>query len=288
MWRYTSYIQRGLSHIRRDTECQDAVNIRENEACIIAALADGLGSLPYSRIAAETAVQEICRFFLGLEKRLQEENTDQLKHDLLLRVQQAVQEKAEKETISISMMDCTICFAYICKKDGWAVSGYLGDGAVLIFTDQGVQRQSDNNISANGTCALMDRNAEANFEIHFWNPAETAVLGFILTSDGLEGELYLKALTNVKQIAADYFNVLVLDENPEKWLKDKIEALTAAGGFEDDISIAVLSRANAPVTLAPDPTWLCSCGARNQLQHTYCCKCGMDFTYLYQHICFED
>ena len=56
-WKHHSYYRKGLSHVQEDTECQDAVGIVETEDVVSAALADGIGSLRYSHIAAQTAVE---------------------------------------------------------------------------------------------------------------------------------------------------------------------------------------------------------------------------------------
>lgn len=43
LWRYESCLRQGTSHIESNTNCQDSANIREDEFCIVAAVADGLG-----------------------------------------------------------------------------------------------------------------------------------------------------------------------------------------------------------------------------------------------------
>ena len=63
MWKYESYLQKGNSHIKSDTDCQDSVTVKENDQIIVAALADGLGSLKYAEIAARTVTQRVCEFF---------------------------------------------------------------------------------------------------------------------------------------------------------------------------------------------------------------------------------
>ena len=55
----------------------------------------------------------------------------------------------------------------------------------------------------------------------------------------------------------------------------------SGGELDDDISIAVLSRAEDDVLFPQDVTWLCACGARNRLENSYCFRCGRDFLTLY-------
>ena len=60
----------------------------------------------------------------------------------------------------------------------------------------------------------------------------------------------------------------------------------SGGELDDDISIAVLSRAEDDVLFPQDVTWLCACGARNRLENSYCVRCGRDFLTLYSRVSF--
>ena len=62
MWKTFSLKQKGLSHEQSNTCCQDNVLISQDDRWIVAALADGLGSLRYSEVAAEVATTTVCNF----------------------------------------------------------------------------------------------------------------------------------------------------------------------------------------------------------------------------------
>ena len=294
MWKYTSYFKKGLSHEKAGTKCQDSVLVKEDDNCIIAALADGLGSLKHSDIAASIATNTVWREFSALGRTLlnleSDESRETLARTLLQEVSDQIHDNTADMDLSPSEMDCTLIFVYISKVHNYAITGRLGDSAICVIKNTESVAITESNHSANGTCAVLDKDAYAHMDISVWDIEADDVLGFILTSDGLDNELYQKGSLHVNQAAQDYFNALAVSSAPTQVIQKKIEALTASADspFDDDISLAVLSRADSAISFPSDPTWLCSCGFRNRLQDTYCRKCGNDFSLLYQNVCFRD
>lgn len=294
MWRYTSYLKKGLSHEKTGTECQDSVIVKEDEVCIVAALADGLGSLKHSNIAATTATRAIWKLFASWGAKKIEMNSDEAKQlfaqNLIQEISKQIYEKAACMGVEPSDMDCTLVFVYISKVYNYAITGRLGDSAICIIKSDGSIAINDSNQSANGTCAILDNDAHAHMEISIWDIAAEKIYGFILTSDGLDNEIYRKGSLHVNKAAEDYFNSVAISSEPAQIIQRKVAELTAEenSSFDDDISIAVISRAKKALTFPDDPTWLCTCRARNRLQDTYCYECGKDFSVLYQNIRFRE
>ena len=187
-------------------------------------------------------------------------------------------------------MDCTLVFVCILKNENKAIIGHLGDSAICIIGEKKSIAINDGNRSANGTNALLDNDAIDHFCIRLYDLNKLKIQGFILTSDGLENELYMKGSDYVNQAAEIYFNAWYHNDKPITIIQDRIKKLTEIEGtpFDDDISIVVLSRANKAIQMPEDPTWLCTCGYRNNLQVTYCQKCNKDFSVLYQNIKFKN
>lgn len=293
-WKYTSYLKKGLSHEKAGTKCQDSVIVQEDEHCIVAALADGLGSLKYSDVAASTATLTVWEFFASLGHNKITIESDEGKQafakDIIQRIAQKVNDKAVGMGVPTSTMDCTLVFVYISKDHNYAITGRLGDSAICIITKDGSIAINDSNQSANGTSAILDEDAHEHMEISFWDIEADKIYGFILTSDGLDNELYRKGSVYVNKAAEDYFNSVVISTDPNEAIQSKIAELTAEedSPFDDDISIAVINRATSAISFPDDPTWLCTCGERNRLQDTYCYKCGKDFSVLYQNVRFKE
>lgn len=295
MWKYTSFIKKGLSHEKNGADCQDSVVIRENDKCIVAALSDGLGSLENSAVASSCATAAVWDLFssLGDKKIPYNEKSfkpDSFRNELVTKIKDMMLTKAQEMNIPEKSMDCTLVFVYVSKLHGYAITGRLGDSAICIIKDSGNIAICADSASANGTSAMLDKDSVEHMHIAFHKLEDNDIKGFILTSDGLDNEIYRKGSSHVSMTAEDYFNAPVLSDNPQKIIGNKINLLTSSpdSAFDDDISIAVLSRAESPISFAKDPTWLCRCNTRNRLQDTYCQNCHADFSVIYQDIRFRE
>lgn len=290
-WKKLKYLQKGVSHVQNGTNCQDSVLIFENEDCIVAALADGLGSLKHSEVAAQTATETVCKCFSKLNSPLEQfETKEDLAKHILDAAVMSIQKKAIEMDVPLNEMDCTLMFVCVLKSTNYAIIGRLGDSAVCVIADPKSIAINDGNKSANGTNAILDKDAVEHFEIQILDLDKNNVYGFVLSSDGLENELYMKGSDHVNKIAELYFNAWFTADDPVTVIADRISKLTEIAGtpFDDDISVAVLSRADEAIILPADPKWLCTCGFRNHLQTTYCQQCHKDFSVLYQNIRFRD
>ncbi|MEE0954246.1 MAG: protein phosphatase 2C domain-containing protein [Eubacterium sp.] len=290
-WKHVEYLQKGLSHLKDGSDCQDSIRVYEDKECITAALADGLGSLKASALAAQTATETVCAFFATIKEPLKRFSGKKgLADQLLKAVVSNIRKKAADSEIPLKEMDCTLVFACILKKENRALIGRLGDSTICIIAGSKSTAWNDGSESANGTNAVLDTDASDHFEIKVLNLENSGIEGFILSSDGLENELYMKGSGHVNKNAEFFFNAWYLAEDPGMFIEERIRKLTSIKNtpYDDDISIAVLSRANGSISLPEDPTWLCSCGSRNPLAVTYCQKCGKDFSVLYRNIRFKE
>lgn len=292
MWKTLSFKQKGISHKQSNTCCQDNVCISQDDRWIVAALADGLGSLRNSEVAAEAATNTVCDFPASLLEKIIKRGNG-IENDVIAAVTDSVKEKAAGLSIPVSELDCTLVFVVVDKKSNDAAVGRLGDSAALIIRESDSMVISDSDHSANGTNAILDTEASKHLYLQTFDLERDGIVGIILTSDGLDNELYLKGSKHVQRIAGLYFNAVSVsktEEDAKKVIEERISKLTEAtdSQFDDDISLAVLSRIDFPIEMQDDPTWLCSCGARNYLQQTYCHKCHKDFSILYQDIRFRD
>lgn len=291
VWKKLKYLQKGISHAQNGTNCQDSVLIFENEDCIVAALADGLGSLKYSEVAAQIATETVCKCFSKLNNPLEQfENKEDLAKHILDAAVMNIQEKAIEMGVPLNEMDCTLMFVCVIKTTNYAIIGRLGDSAVCIIAYPKSIAINDGNKSANGTNAILDKDAIEHFDIQIIDLDKNNIYGFILSSDGLENELYMKGSDHVNKTAELYFNAWFTSDDPITVIAERISKLTETEGtpFDDDISVAVLSRTDEKIILPADPKWLCTCGFRNHLQTTYCQQCHKDFSVLYQNIRFRD
>jgi len=222
-WKLVSLVRKGLAHSADGAECQDCVKVVETDSLLVAALADGLGSLPYSELAARTATQAICDYFTQLRPDLLRDAAPS-PEELLFSVQSAIEALAGERSLSLADMDCTLSFVCVSKPDHRAVIGLLGDSAVCVMGSEQSIVMNHGNATASGTYAVLDKDASEHLLIRSVDLDAYGILGFILSSDGLENELYVKGSSRIKQIAASYFNTLMDPDGAERairggWIK---------------------------------------------------------------------
>ena len=299
-WNYAFDARQGLSHIRNGRKCQDCVLVQNGKRCLVAVLSDGIGSREYSEVAAETTVTALCGFFaecnldalnLIFLNAVSQEKCEQFKQYLVFELGKAVRAKADNLGIALANMDCTLVFVCVAFDRNQALVGRVGDSAVCVIRREGKSESiADSGFSSNRTHTLLEADAPRQMELRVIDLSDEDIAGFILTSDGLNNELYMKGNDWVCHNAQEYMNALPgqTSENARKTLSARLDDLTTdyPDIFRDDISYAVLSRVQEPVSLPDDPTWLCTCGERNHLWETYCRRCHMDFVKLYRNANF--
>ena len=282
-WKYAFYRQTGLSH----GVCQDSVDVYADDTRVIACLCNGLGSLKNSDVAAQETVKNVIGLFRAVPNAPKPQ-TDlaPFRRKLIAELQRRLKAVAAERDLALDSMDCTLLFVCLFLKQKMAMIGSLGDSALCVIRDDKPPALfCDSDFI--GTRAVLDNDAAEHLQCSVF-PLDGHVKSILLTSDGLENEIYYKGLTHVAKNTELYLNAM-LRNDPEKIMQKRIKELTAAEDtvFDDDISIAVLSCLDCPIRLEDEPTWPCLCGAENLLVDTFCSECSRDFLDLYKNVDFR-
>lgn len=280
-WRYYSQSWIGVSHIQKNQPCQDAVNIVETNQLIVAILADGLGSLGNSDVASETLVNDLPSFFEELHFDYSSDEKELMR--LILKESQILlTQEAKKRSIALDSMNCTLLFVCIDKTTQIALVGQVGDGAICILHENNAELfyRPEKHV-ANSTATVLN-NCESDCTLQVIDLKKNNIIGFILTSDGLRGEIYSE-IGCVRKNAQFYFNVLIEDSAiAHKKIEKRKQYITSDNiQLMDDISLCVMSCAQTEISLPEDVTWLCHCGHRNDLSSTRCELCNCDIVKLH-------
>lgn len=288
-WITASVSKTGLSHQENHTECQDRVRIY-HDGNITAALADGVGSLSNSAYAAEYATDYTVEWFR--ENRMQlaiaDDPLEVVRRGLIPTISEKIRHSAEQSGLHPRTLDCNLVFVYILTERNGAICGRLGDGAVCIMADR-CEAMCAPVGSANRTDTVLYSRAVDCLQLK-WIPLTPDILGFMLTSDGLDDVLYMKGQNFVRKTAEPFFNAAQFD-NPQGRLNQLVQKLTDdCPSYDDDISVAVISRAEKAIELETDPTWLCSCGHRNELHWNTCTgqRCRKSLADVYEKYSFDE
>lgn len=291
-WKIAGHLRTGLSHAEDNQGCQDYIFIDENRTFggSVTVLADGLGSLVNSAKASKAATRAVSEWLLTNYEWISNQdadNKDRISREVLMEARRAIQ--STKEDAQINDRDCNLAFVVVLQNV--AVCGCLGDCAVCIISrEDGHHRVLTNNASiANATSTVLTADAKQFLIVH--ENLEN-VRGFLLTSDGTEGEIYRKSSKRLLKNTELYFNSVFAGETKEEWetaLSKRVEELQLSQSkhFDDDISIVVMSCTEDPLSMPADPKWLCRCGHRNSILTTYCSVCHADILDIYDDESFN-
>lgn len=303
-WKVTGAVVTGLSHRRENTPCQDRIAILPVEHGMnyhAAALADGVGSLQNSHIAAKLATDKAVDWLSSNRDRLfQEARTTALEKkrlndlaaELLEEIRAVIRQQAALQSMDLRSMDCNLAFCFVDEEQDKAFVGQLGDCAVCIVCDDSDKSRSRvlnvQGYLANSTDTVQSKGSEERMNMTIVPLSEKGpgggklLYGFILTSDGLENVLYRKGSRYVCKQAEHCFN---LDEaNRAESLRELLtDAQESFDGYlDDDLSVVVLSCAEGKVTLPREPHWTCKkCGAENLGVETRCHQCAESVLTMY-------
>lgn len=137
--------QQGAYHIQRNIVCQDYHYIKKvSEDCIIAAVADGLGSESHSDVASKIAATESVEFCVSnFSPDLTEAEILQLISNSFIQALKKIVDEVTERKDDINQYDTTLCLAIY--KGGDVFFGQSGDsGAIVLCKDghyEGITRQ---------------------------------------------------------------------------------------------------------------------------------------------------
>lgn len=292
-WKNYTYCKRGLSHLEEGSVCQDFVQLQERGAYAAAALADGIGSLRQSHLAAQTAVAVTNLWLLENAQEIlsmsDAEVLDALRTELLPRIQEKIRLLAGQPGNQLDQMDCNLAFTCFNRDTCACIIGQLGDcAACVIDRGDGSYVLSEWSSSINSTNSVMSSSAGEGLKARVLRLDNRAKVGVILTTDGLENVIYRKNSDLVCKNAEYLFNRMLQPDHKAR-IDAEIDALVErfTDQLRDDISIAILTLTQSPVTLPADPYWLCKCGTKNSLSRSYCRKCDTDILELYAGVDYK-
>lgn len=298
-WSVTSAVVTGLSHLTENTPCQDKVSftpVQNGVNHYAAALADGVGSLKNSHIAAKVATEAALDWLtehrdLLFAEQAKEKEAGHLKNlaaMMLEKIRREIREQAERQDMDVRSMDCNLAFCFVDETQGKALVGQLGDCAVCIICDDSDMSYSrvlnQQGMLANSTDTVLSKGSEGrvNMQViplsHKGPKGNRRLYGFILTSDGLENVLYRKGSKYVCKQAEYCFG------RDSRGLRELLtDAQESSRGYlDDDLSVVVLSCVEGKIELPKEPYWICrECGAENLGMESRCHKCGAEMLSMY-------
>lgn len=243
--------QQGTYHVKKNIVCQDAHRIVKcGDSCMIAAVADGLGSEEHSDVASKLAVEistDYCKERLG-SAATDNQILELIRNSFAL-AQQEIEKTAEKNGHDLDQYDTTLSLAIL--KGDVLYYGHSGDSGIVVLTASGLYQKATE----------QQRDEEGRvFPLYFgdekWLFAKypESVASVFLATDGMLETLfpvYLRSESvNIYVALARYFmdaEVLQIVKIGEDAVREKI------GAFMDSIPDAQVNDDKTVVVLVnPD------------------------------------
>lgn len=259
--------QQGTYHIKNNIVCQDAHRIEKcADSCVIAAVADGLGSEAHSDIASKLAVEISVGY---CAERIGNLATDDqilgIISDSFTLAQQKIEKAAEENGHNLDQYDTTLSLAVL--KDDALYYGHSGDSGIIALTADGLYQK----------VTEQQRDEEGRvFPLYFGNEKwvfakyPEPVASVFLATDGMLETLFPVYLgsepVNVYVALARYFmdaEVLRIAEIGEAAVQEKISAFLEGipdDRVNDDKTIVVMANRDVPVRIQvpeyyAEPDW---------------------------------
>ena len=267
--------------------CQDHTEYMVSNDVHVGALADGVSSNKFADIGAkavtEIACQEICKNFSKYfsEKLTSQDFVQTIKKEIKLRY---------ANSYDLNQMKSTLLLCAIYKNN--YIIGHIGDGAVLCFGKESyvISPPQENDVGGTATYTILDYNADEHFQFRKGDIDDFD--GFLLTSDGLLGNVYYSGV-DIPQMAYELFGSVYKngfplckndrDEMFKQFLIQRRDFLA------DDCSLFIIARKNktgyvdynAFNGFEADVKWPCKCGNMNRMDEIRCSKCRLMYTSVY-------
>lgn len=269
--------------------CQDHTEYMESNKVHVGALADGLSSNKYSNVGAtfvtQIACQEMCANFADYYsgKLTEADFVNKIKSEIGKRY----------NPCDVTQMKSTLLLCAI-RKDKY-ILGHIGDGAILCFGKNScvISQPQENEVGGTATYTILDYNADEHFK--FIKGTMDDKDGFLLTSDGLSGNVYYSGI-DIPQLAFELFGSVYKSSSPvNKKRRDDVfkeylaEHIQKGNEFADDCSLYMIARSKKTGYVdyeiqngfEADVKWPCKCGHYNRMDEVRCSHCRMLYISLY-------
>lgn len=146
-WQAIGCSEKGTSHIRYNTPCQDSWEhkILSNDEVVIGAVSDGMGSAPRSDLGSRMAVNEAIKYLCQhnwLKGTFLDENQARVHFDSLLKdVVTEINNLAQKNGYPIKHLACTL-LVFVATPN-WLAAMQVGDGFIVIRTKNTKENTKD-------------------------------------------------------------------------------------------------------------------------------------------------
>jgi serine/threonine protein phosphatase PrpC len=251
-WQALGASARGTSHVRADLPCQDAHEVRLLSAdCLLAAVADGLGSAERSDEGSKLAIQAALDSLARSLSADSISNSDEWNKILTKAFADAIQklEETSAETeIPLREYGTTLIVAVV--QNDWLAVGHLGDGAIVAELANGEMKTISAPQRGEYANEVMPLTGQGALDVARFTTHQSEIEALALLTDGLQN-LCIQNQTGEPhpQFFAPFFeavkNPLDVEETSQK-LTEFLDSERVCAKTDDDKTLVIIGRTSAP------------------------------------------
>ncbi len=256
MWQAFGSSVQGTGHVRMKLPCQDACQWQVDDAYLVAAVADGLGSAQYADVGARLAVEVAVAHLTAQLAQAIPGDRDAWQHIIQAAYAQARNQLAiYAEGASQPLNAFATTLLVLAVTPFWLATGHIGDGAIVVqFDDERLETVSPpvNGEYANSVTPLTVDDLVPQIRVKV---EQATVMRAALLTDGLQS-LCMNLVTTTPYLPffAPFFAALdqVLDSDATSTqVAHFLESERICAKTDDDKTLVVIGRLLAS-TLADD------------------------------------
>ncbi len=199
-WKIAGTYVTGLSHVSRESGCQDRFSYKQSNSISTISLADGAGSAKFSELGATITSEQINNYMVKNFNSIYFSNRDETVKKVIHSLRTSLGIHAKRKSVLISELASTLLFASV--KDGKYIVGHIGDGVIgfLINNQLEIMSLPENGEFINETFFVTSKSYRNRFRIYKGQIKN--ITGFILMTDGTSESLFDKKNSKLAPVAA--------------------------------------------------------------------------------------
>lgn len=238
-WSIAGVSIRGVSHIKHNIVCQDAIASHRKDDFYGIALADGAGSLKHSDIGAKSITKISLRYVEHNYDAIYEGKINQ--YELISKIEDYLQNKALKLNIDFKELGSTL--QLVCIKNDRFIFIHIGDGVISYMNKLGVVEVLSHPMNGEFSNQTFFTTTNYKDRLRLGIGEIKDAQSFILMSDGMSDSFYTNQTKQIHKSTSRFAKVLNVHgiEEAKKWYSNVIKAniMSRTG---DDISLIVIDR----------------------------------------------
>jgi serine/threonine protein phosphatase PrpC len=238
-WSIAGASIQGISHVKHDIVCQDAIASHRKDTFYGIALSDGAGSLKYSDIGAQLITKISLRYVEHNYDAIYDGTINQ--SEMVDKIENYLMKKALKLKIKFEELGSTL--QLVCIKDDKLIFIHIGDGVISYVNKSGLVEVLSHPMNGEFSNQTFFTTTKYENRLRLGIGEIKDAQSFILMSDGMSDSFYINKIKQMHKSTsrfAKFLHIHGVQEAKKFYLSVIKEYIMNRTG--DDISLIVIDR----------------------------------------------